>query len=292
MANGRSRNTPSWFRQPVFYQAEDKVVISYSPTVSTIPSDKQPSHNRKSALEALEASANKHAAWIKLEAGDILLANNLALLHSRSQFHDGESDLGLVGHQQRHLLRMWLKQTHSCPELPPELKKRFEHTFPEKDTGEDMPFRLNSFEESHKGTSDELFLKNDMRTVDSASASSEGNRTASSSSAAKASGAQGVDAPEDDAEDSDAESQHASDDENSDNDEKKSQRSEDEQEDEGDNSEPQGSDEENRESDSSSEGEESSEDETGGPTSQQRGTDMLIIGGTGGDGSGRRPKAK
>jgi hypothetical protein len=48
-----------------------------------------------------------------LEPGDMQLCNNYTILHSRTEFRDGPEP-----HQQRHLLRLWLKFTTRWPLSP------------------------------------------------------------------------------------------------------------------------------------------------------------------------------
>ncbi|WP_052390100.1 TauD/TfdA family dioxygenase [Streptomyces sp. NRRL B-24484] len=66
-------------------------------------------------FDLIDESATSPAARLDLdpEAGDLLLVNNLAVLHSRSAYRDGP------GHR-RHLLRLWLALHRGRP-LPPAL---------------------------------------------------------------------------------------------------------------------------------------------------------------------------
>ncbi|MFD0531734.1 TauD/TfdA family dioxygenase [Kitasatospora arboriphila] len=66
-------------------------------------------------FDLIDGAASSPAARLDLdlEAGDLLLVNNLAVLHSRSAYRDGP------GHR-RHLLRLWLALRRGRP-LPPAL---------------------------------------------------------------------------------------------------------------------------------------------------------------------------
>ncbi|MEW1907479.1 TauD/TfdA family dioxygenase [Kitasatospora sp. NPDC085895] len=66
-------------------------------------------------FDLIDGAASSPAARLDLdlEAGDLLLVNNLAVLHSRSAYRDGP------GHR-RHLLRLWLALRQGRP-LPPAL---------------------------------------------------------------------------------------------------------------------------------------------------------------------------
>lgn len=54
------------------------------------------------ALDAVHFTATRHQLAIQAERGDIILVNNLAILHARDAFMDSAK-------KQRHIMRMWLR---------------------------------------------------------------------------------------------------------------------------------------------------------------------------------------
>lgn len=75
----------------------------------------------KSALDAILEIANRPQMHINfhLEKGDMLLANNLVTLHSRTAFEDFEEE-----DKRRRLLRVWLR-AHQPRQLAPEFEERY-----------------------------------------------------------------------------------------------------------------------------------------------------------------------
>lgn len=69
------------------------------------------------ALEVLNQTAEKHAISIAAETGDILLINNLGLLHKRDRYLDGDDATA-----RRHLVRLWLRNPELGWALPEEMQ--------------------------------------------------------------------------------------------------------------------------------------------------------------------------
>jgi len=65
------------------------------------------------ALDFLHFTAEKHSLTFRLQPGDILFANNLALLHSRGEYTESAQ-----GEHKRHLLRLWLRNEELAWQLP------------------------------------------------------------------------------------------------------------------------------------------------------------------------------
>lgn len=61
------------------------------------------------ALEVLNDLAEKHAFSIPAQAGDILLINNLAVLHKRDSYVDDDDEAGDEATKRRWLMRLWLR---------------------------------------------------------------------------------------------------------------------------------------------------------------------------------------
>lgn len=57
---------------------------------------------QKYALQAVSKSAYRTEAQLKLQVGDLLFFNNLALLHRRDAYKDDENS-------SRHMVRLWLR---------------------------------------------------------------------------------------------------------------------------------------------------------------------------------------
>lgn len=79
------------------------------------------SDQERGALDAFLEVANRPSihAGFNLEPGDMQLLNNLAVLHSRTDYVDFDEE-----EKKRHLLRMWL-----TPHAPRELAQEFEERF-------------------------------------------------------------------------------------------------------------------------------------------------------------------
>lgn len=67
------------------------------------------------ALEAVHFSALKHNLKMRLDKGDMLLTNNLAVIHSRTAFKDSETN-------KRQVLRLWLNNPDKAWQIPPGLE--------------------------------------------------------------------------------------------------------------------------------------------------------------------------
>ena len=84
----------------------------FYPRSSSVPSV---SPRQREALDLLESIAEKHRLEIATQAGDIHVVNNLALLHRRDCFVDGEI-------HRRHLIRMHLRSRELGWDIPEELR--------------------------------------------------------------------------------------------------------------------------------------------------------------------------
>ncbi|XXG93969.1 hypothetical protein Hte_000219 [Hypoxylon texense] len=82
---------------------------------------------QREALDVVEAVAQAVQLEIKTQPGDMHFINNLAILHRREGFVDGESS-----QQKRHLVRMRLRSTRLGWEIPDDLKHEW-HTAFDKD---------------------------------------------------------------------------------------------------------------------------------------------------------------
>lgn len=99
------------------------------------------------ALDAIHFAAQKHAFSIPQRKGDIILFNNMAVLHARENFQeqpqmsDGESGPALPSHSSssaavmpddRHLMRLWLRDRRRGIRIPNELRHIWEIVYGEE----------------------------------------------------------------------------------------------------------------------------------------------------------------
>jgi hypothetical protein len=76
------------------------------------------------ALDAIEAIAKAAQLEISTQAGDIHFINNLAVLHRREGFVNGEAP-----RERRHLVRMRLRDDDLGWELPADLRQEWSAAF-------------------------------------------------------------------------------------------------------------------------------------------------------------------
>ncbi|KAG9239331.1 hypothetical protein BJ875DRAFT_365839 [Amylocarpus encephaloides] len=123
---------PPWKMRPLLYPIQNQnALLSFSrrplvgnassPRSADIP-DLPPSHVE--AMNAVHFAADHHALSIKLQAGDILFWNNLALMHGRRGFTDSAEE-------KRHLIRLWLRNeaTENAWPIPEDLKTQWNDAF-------------------------------------------------------------------------------------------------------------------------------------------------------------------
>ncbi|KAI1390161.1 Clavaminate synthase-like protein [Hypoxylon trugodes] len=79
---------------------------------------------QREALDVVEVIAQAVQLEIKTQAGDMHFINNLAVLHRREGFVDGES-----AQQKRHLVRMRLRSSHLGWDIPDDLKREWHDAF-------------------------------------------------------------------------------------------------------------------------------------------------------------------
>lgn len=74
------------------------------------------------ALDALHFTAETHNAALDFQKGDIQYINNLSVVHSRNGFTDEPG-------KERHLLRLWLRDSEFAWETPKPLKGRWDRVY-------------------------------------------------------------------------------------------------------------------------------------------------------------------
>jgi hypothetical protein len=76
------------------------------------------------ALDAIEAVAQATQLEIQTKAGDMHFINNLAILHRREAFANGQAPT-----EKRHLVRMRLRSTENGWPIPRELQAEWDDAF-------------------------------------------------------------------------------------------------------------------------------------------------------------------
>jgi len=74
------------------------------------------------ALDIVHFTAVENHLSISAQKGDILLINNLAIMHARGAFVDGPAGSG----QQRHVMRLWLRNEELAWSKPEFVKGLFD----------------------------------------------------------------------------------------------------------------------------------------------------------------------
>jgi hypothetical protein len=90
---------------PFFCFSRQKITGSeFYPLSPTLPAM---SESQAEALDLVHWVAEKHGLVMRLDPGDVLLYNNLALLHGRNAFTDSNAGNTMKG--RRHILRLWVR---------------------------------------------------------------------------------------------------------------------------------------------------------------------------------------
>jgi len=120
---------PLLYHQPATSTLPERIVIQYArryftgflaqPRSANIPPI---SEAQAEALDTLHFLAEKHAASLDFQKGDVQYVNNLSIFHARNGFEDE------VG-KERHLLRLWLRDPEYAWETPKPLHGRWDKVF-------------------------------------------------------------------------------------------------------------------------------------------------------------------
>ncbi|OGE56231.1 hypothetical protein PENARI_c003G04140 [Penicillium arizonense] len=126
---------PLLYHQPATANTPERVLIQYArryftgflaqPRSKDIPPI---SEAQAEALDALHFLAEEHRASLDFQKGDVQYVNNLSIFHARNGFKDEPG-------QERHLLRLWLRDPENAWETPRQLQNRWDTVF--KDVAED-----------------------------------------------------------------------------------------------------------------------------------------------------------
>ena len=134
----RFGKTPQGYTsRPLLYHHDNRIIIQYARRYFTgfqglprSPGIPPITEAQAEALDALHFLASRFSLGLNFQKGDIQFINNLSIFHARDAFRDDEK-------QQRHLLRLWLRDPVLGWEIPNELKPLWERTFdvePEEQT--------------------------------------------------------------------------------------------------------------------------------------------------------------
>jgi hypothetical protein len=123
MSLNRHQKPAFWHTRALLYNFEGKGPgfcfsrrpITGSPTSPRSPDVPPLTEVQAEALDMVHFLSQKHCLTMRLRRGDIQLTNNLAIQHAREAFLDSPS-------QQRHVMRLWLRNEQLAWETPDELK--------------------------------------------------------------------------------------------------------------------------------------------------------------------------
>ncbi|OTA92068.1 hypothetical protein M434DRAFT_396749 [Hypoxylon sp. CO27-5] len=122
---------PRFQCRPILYYHDSKLVMNFGRTpLMGNAVHPRPEHlpklndRQREALDMVEAIAQAVQLEIKTQAGDMHFINNLAILHRREGFVDGESP-----QHKRHLVRMRLRSSHLGWDIPGDLKQEWHNAF-------------------------------------------------------------------------------------------------------------------------------------------------------------------
>ena len=86
------------------------------------------SEEQAEALDMVHFLAEKHGMRARLERGDILLYNNLAVLHGREAFRDVEPDMASEA-RRRHIMRLWVRNEALAWQTPGPLAREWHQVY-------------------------------------------------------------------------------------------------------------------------------------------------------------------
>ncbi|KAK4171544.1 hypothetical protein QBC36DRAFT_92395 [Triangularia setosa] len=120
---------PLLYHQPATDTDPERLVFHYSrrtftgylglPRSANIPPITEA---QAEALDAVHFTAEKYAVSLNFRRGDIQYINNLSLLHGRAAFRDSAE-------QQRHLIRLWLRDPEYAWETPAALQSKWNRVY-------------------------------------------------------------------------------------------------------------------------------------------------------------------
>ncbi|GES60772.1 putative TfdA family oxidoreductase [Aspergillus terreus] len=122
-------NRPLLYHQPATESAPERVLIQYARRYFTgfLAQPRSPhippiTEAQAEALDALHFLAEEHRASLDFQRGDVQYVNNLSIFHARNGFRDEPG-------QERHLMRLWLRDPEYAWETPEPLRPRWANAY-------------------------------------------------------------------------------------------------------------------------------------------------------------------
>ncbi|KAK2772041.1 hypothetical protein FQN52_002219 [Onygenales sp. PD_12] len=123
--DGTSSSNPLLYYQPSTATSPERVVIQYArrhftgfQALSRSPSIPPITEAQAEALDAMHFLAEKFSVGLDFRKGDVQYINNMSIFHARDGFTD-------TPEQQRHLIRLWLRDPEYAWETPEPLQARW-----------------------------------------------------------------------------------------------------------------------------------------------------------------------
>ncbi|EPS40150.1 hypothetical protein H072_6029 [Dactylellina haptotyla CBS 200.50] len=139
-------DSEEYYQRPLLYHHAGRPIlfVARRPFTGSNPGDspRPLSLLQAEALDSVHFAAERHAARIQLQKGDIQFINNLAVVHSREEFRD--ASIG-EGAERRHLIRAFIKNQERSYSLPRQLDGAFEEIYPEGVPASQYNYRIDPF---------------------------------------------------------------------------------------------------------------------------------------------------
>lgn len=129
---------PPFYNRALLYHINNHILLNFSRRVLTGHPYAPRSRNipglneaQAEALDAVHFIGLKHQKRLSTKKGDIRFINNMALLHGREAFSDGDRD----AKSQRRLIRLWLHNSKMVWQLPTQLQLAWARAFEDEKRG-------------------------------------------------------------------------------------------------------------------------------------------------------------
>ncbi|KAJ4367026.1 hypothetical protein N0V83_007556 [Neocucurbitaria cava] len=134
--NARPILFPETNHGPFFCFSRQKITGSeHYPLSTTLPAM---SEEQAEALDMVHYVAEEHGIAMTLDPGDVLLYNNLAVLHGRNAFTDVET-----GDHRRHIMRLWVRNEEQAWETPAKLAREWHLVYGESERRAKAQWKIN-----------------------------------------------------------------------------------------------------------------------------------------------------
>ncbi len=123
---GRPILFPEPTHGPFFCYSRQKITGSeHHPLSASLPAM---SEAQAEALDLVHYVAEAQGLTLALHPGDILLNNNLSVMHGRRAFDDAPTN-----GQRRHIMRLWMRSDRQAWKTPPELEQEWHRVYGDSD---------------------------------------------------------------------------------------------------------------------------------------------------------------